>query len=88
MARRQVGLLAQIEKGALDESIPLTSTLRKCVVLVIGSDATRSEMAKDLDQQVGGSPVVGRLEDAGRGVRAALEPTLRHHLGGLAVSAG
>jgi hypothetical protein len=33
MAWRQVGLVAQIEKGALDESIPLTSTLRKCVVL-------------------------------------------------------
>jgi hypothetical protein len=33
MARRQVGLLAQIEKGALDDSVSLASTLRKCVVL-------------------------------------------------------
>lgn len=42
MARRQVGLLAQIEKGALDASVPLTSTLRKCVVL--GGHAGSSEL--------------------------------------------
>ncbi|MFT4265286.1 MAG: hypothetical protein QM572_18035 [Nocardioides sp.] len=37
-----MGLLAQIEKGALDESIPLASTLRKCVVL--GGHAGSSEL--------------------------------------------
>jgi len=42
MARRQVGLLAQIENGAVDEAVPLASTLRKCVIL--GGHASSSEL--------------------------------------------
>ena len=40
--KRQLGLLAQIEKGALDDSVALASTLRKCVVL--GGQAQSTEL--------------------------------------------
>jgi hypothetical protein len=51
MARRQVGLLAQIEKGALDDSAALASTLRKCVVLggQARSSALRDWARRELD---------------------------------------
>lgn len=42
MAQRRLGLLAQIEQGALDDSVPLASTLRKCVVL--GGQARSSDL--------------------------------------------
>jgi AbiTii len=50
MARRQATLLAQIEKEALDDSAPLATALRKCVVLggKSGSEQLRDWATREL----------------------------------------
>ncbi|MDF2146765.1 hypothetical protein [Knoellia sp. p5-6-4] len=51
MAKSSDGLLAQIENGALDSSVPLADTLRKCVALGgrAGSTELRDWARRELD---------------------------------------
>lgn len=50
MGRREANLLVQIEKDALDESVPLATALRKCVVLggKSGSEQLRDWATREL----------------------------------------
>lgn len=51
MARRDHDLVSKIENDALDESVPLTRVLRKCVVLggKSGSERLRDWATRELD---------------------------------------
>ena len=51
MAHKRAGLLAQIEVGVLDDSVPLSSLLQKCIVLggKAGSEKMRDWARQELN---------------------------------------
>jgi hypothetical protein len=51
MAHKRAGLLAQIEAGVLDDSVPLSSLLQKCIVLggKAGSEKMRDWARQELN---------------------------------------
>jgi AbiTii-like protein len=50
--RRDNSLLAEIERGGLDDSVPLTRTLRKCIAL--GAQTRNAELRDWASQELGG----------------------------------
>ena len=61
MAHRRGGLLAQIEAGVLDDIVPLSSLLQKCIVLggQAGSEKMRDWARRELNGYACGVPILG-----------------------------
>jgi hypothetical protein len=59
MAQKRGGLLAQIEAGVLDDTVPLSSLLQKCIALggQAGSEKIRGWARRELNGYAGAETV-------------------------------